>query len=431
MTAELPESKVLQIWQDCAGRDDLATEEEGAVKVLYQGRLNDSSGADFRDAVIQTGQGLLTGDIEIHTKTSNWWTHRHHLDPLYNRVILHVVLRHDVRRSVTLENGRSVPTLALHKFFDGHSPLHASIMPCNRTGKIQDIKYLLNILEEAGEKRFQSRAAGYQAVSSPEEAGQALYRGIMAALGYAQNKHQMTELASRMPLHRLESLVTAEMPDTECLARFQAMLSGTAGLLPSQRTRHCTDAIDEIRFNRLEELWETAGETVTMSEKDWQFFRVRPVNYPTRRIAAMGRLLLRYRTAGLLDGLIRKFEAITENAGRQELEDMFTIESGESGHNVSLLGKDRADLIIVNVLLPFASAWGRINSLSELVLKAENIYRRYPPPAANTLERHMSRQLGIDSALIDNACRQQGLLHIFKSYCVLGACRECPLRQVD
>ena len=429
MTGDIPESKVVNLWQGCAGREDLATEEEGPVKVLYRGRPNGGGGADFRDAVIQMDRGLLTGDIEIHTKSSDWRAHRHHLDPVYNRVVLHVVLKHDTGKSVMLENGRSVPTLTLQNLpAEGQTIFAAPVTPCRGTGKARDIELLRQVLDEAGEQRFRSRAAGFQTASSPAEAGQALYRGIMTALGYAQNKHQMAELACRMPLHRLESMVTAQTPDGECLAIYQALLLGAAGLLASQRTQ---PSIDDTRIKELEKYRLTCGDTVNMSEKDWQFFRVRPVNYPTRRIFAMSRLLLRYRDEGLLKGIISGFEAITGDGGRRGPAGIFTAGVDATDDDTPLMGKDRADLIVVNVLLPFTAACGRLNTRPETAAKAEKIYRAYPAPSANAVERHMRRQLGIDSVLVNTACRQQGLLHLFKTYCSLGKCGDCPLRQAE
>jgi hypothetical protein len=435
MNIDLPESKVMQIWQNCAGREDLETE-EGAVKILYRGRMNDSGGADFRDAVIQTDYGLLTGDIEIHTKSSDWRAHRHHLDPLYNRVILHVVLRHDIKQSVRLQNGQNVPTITLGKLpaRRENSSFPTSLIPCQGAGKTLDIAFLGQILDENGEQRFQSRAVGYQGISSPEEAGQALYRGIMTALGYAQNKHPMAELACRMPLRRLESLVAAEMRDTECRAYFQVMLLGAAGLLPSQRARYRADDANEQWADELEKRWSSAGETATMSETDWQFFRVRPGNFPTRRIAAMSYLLLRYRTGGLLNGLINVIDELPVDVNHYLLEKALKIEAGDGCSTgikgePALLGKDRANDIIINVLLPFTAAWGRMNSRPELASKAEKMYQAYPPLASNTIERHMSRQMGITGALINTARRQQGLLHIFKTFCALGRCGDCPVKR--
>ena len=435
MTVNLPESQVLKIWQDCAGRNDLETEEDGPVKIIYPGRINDGSGADFRDAVIQTSQGLVTGDIEIHSMSSHWRAHRHHLDPLYNRVVLHVVFRHDMEKSVVLENGRTVPTLSLQKTFvpgDEHCFPPALPIPCYSSNGIKDTSIISGILDMAGEQRFQSRAAGFQAVSSPDEAEQALYRGIMAALGYAQNKHPMTELACRMPLRCLESMVTAETPATESLAVYQAMLMGTAGLLPSQRVLQPAKVKNDSWVHGLERLWSVTSDTVTMSETDWQFFRVRPGNFPTRRIAAMSRLLLRYREDGLLHGLLNKFDEVAMDGSHHELEDALIIESGDGRGPVSksesaLLGRSRAADIVINVLLPFAVARGRVNSRPELAEKAVAMYRRYPPLAANTIERHMSRQLGIDGSLVNTARRQQGLLHLFKTFCSLGTCYNCPV----
>ena len=70
----------------------LTTKNGKPLKIIYPGRINDDRGADFRDAVIATGRRLIKGDIEIHVKDSDWRAHRHHRNPIYNRVILHVVL---------------------------------------------------------------------------------------------------------------------------------------------------------------------------------------------------------------------------------------------------------------------------------------------------------------------------------------------------
>jgi hypothetical protein len=184
----------------------------------------------------------------------------------------------------------------------------------------------------------------------------------------------------------------------------------------------------------LEKQWSVTSDTVTMSETDWQFFRVRPGNFPTRRIAAMSRLLLRYREEGLLHGLLNKFDEVAMDGRHHELEDALIIESGDGRGPVSksesaLLGRNRAADIMINVLLPFTAAWGRVNSRPGLAEKAVAIYRLYPPLAANTLERHMSRQLGIDRSLVNTARRQQGLLHLFKTFCSLGTCFDCPVNQ--
>jgi len=89
----VPESQIIKIWQHLlSDRTELTTEGGEAIKIIYPGRFNDDRGADFRDAVIATSRGLMTGDIEVHVKSSGWRIHRHHHDPVYDQVVLHVVM---------------------------------------------------------------------------------------------------------------------------------------------------------------------------------------------------------------------------------------------------------------------------------------------------------------------------------------------------
>ena len=97
----------------------------------------------------------------------------------------------------------------------------------------------------------------------------------------------------------------------------------------------------------------------------------------------------------------------------------------------ALLGRGRASVIAVNIFLPFAFAWGRLNSQPELAEKALDIYRHYPRLAANIVERHMQRQLRMGGNLANSARRQQGLLHIYKILCTQGKCCLCPLARVS
>ncbi len=172
-----------------------------------------------------------------------------------------------------------------------------------------------------------------------------------------------------------------------------------------------------------------------MSAGDWRSFKVRPGNLPRRRLAAMSYLLLRYREEGLLAGLVRALENSTSENSRSVLEGSLVVaasdywaENLDFGLPVhrsapALLGEDRAGAIIINVLLPFAAAWGN----PVLAAKAVEIYRCYPALAENAPERHVRRQLGVTRLTVNSARRQQGLLHVYKSFCAQGKCPECPL----
>jgi len=449
MPDAFPERRVLEIWQDyLPGRTDLVTEDNEPVGIVYAGRPNDDRGADLRDAIIATRQGLLKGDIEIHVKSSSWWGHHHHKDPAYNRVILHVVFWNDAATAVVLQNGHKVPTLALHKFIEVHRdryvapvcPSVITLMPCRNTVHRWDSSFMGGVLEEAGEQRFLSRVKDFQEALSRAGAGQTLYEGIMVALGYARNKDAMAALARRMPLHRLEATASGRMPDTECLAGYQARLMGMAGLLPSQQAGwRPTYKIADEWVDKLEKAWADGGETAAMSADDWRFFKVRPGNYPSRRIAAMSYLLLYGRGKGLLVGLMNSLDEAAVDVEYRCLEECLLVGAADywgryldfglpAGRVVpALLGRERAADIVVNVLLPLADARGQAEAHPELSEKAFDIYRRYPALAENTIEKHMRRQLGLGRYLVNTARRQQGLLHIYKTRCSQGKCQDCPM----
>jgi hypothetical protein len=445
----IPERWVVEIWQNrLLGRTDLVTEEGEPIKIIYPGRINDDRGADLLDAVISTSQGLIKGDIEVHVKSSSWWAHQHHLAPAYNRVILHVVFWHDAKTAINLQNGQNVPTLALHKFINSETDQRVNSvylsdnwhMPCRSAIGRWDTGILEELLDIAGEERFLGKAADFQKALAQTEASQSLYLGIMGALGYTKNKQPLLELAYRMPLNKLESETSGRASDAECLARQQALLLGTAGLLPSQRSNcYGTGRWDDGWIEKLEEVWASSRQTVTMSEDDWHLFKVRPSNFPTRRIAAMSYLLLRYREKGILEELINKLGEAMADTSCHRLEGALRVTTDGYWVNhidfglpsrviiPALLGEGRAADIVVNVLLPFAVAWGRLTDRPELVIKAFDLYHHYPRLAVNTVERHMRNQLGISSYLVNSARRQQGLIHIYKTLCSQGKCLSCPI----
>jgi hypothetical protein len=448
VAGNLPERSVVKIWQDClAGRTDLVTEEDGPIEVVYPGRPNDDRGADLCDAIIATGHGLRRGDVEIHVRSSSWWGHGHHRDPLYNRVILHVVFQRDTEAAATLQNGRRVPTLTLAKYITdtagwdaGSYPLSRHPMPCRVMIDRRGPGFLGSILDMAGDQRFQARVVDFKQQLSQAAAEPVLYQGIMGALGYVKNKVPMLALARRLPLSRLSAAVPAEISDDECLVRYQALLLGTAGLLPSAKAGRCRESyIHEAWGDRLENAWAALGGTATMSAGDWHSFKVRPGNSPRRRLAAMSYLLCRFREEGLLPVLVREIERAAADVDCRGLKEWLLVSAygfwsenldfGLPSHGVApaLLGENRAGVIVVNVLLPFAVAQGQAGSRPELEEKALGIYHRHPALAVNTLERHMRRQLGISRVLVNSARRQQGLIHIYKTLCSQGKCGDCPL----
>ena len=444
----VPESQVIKIWQHLLlDRTELITEGGEPIKIIYPGRINDDRGADFRDAVIATSRGLITGDIEVHVKSSGWRVHRHHHDPVYDQVVLHVVMWNDTEAATNLHNGESIPTVALQKYIkrpispssNGVYPLTTPRMPCVKAADSLTTSIVAEFLDTAGRERFLAKAARFQADLAQMEASQCLYQGIMGALGYSKNKTPFIELARRLPLQALESITQGKISDEESLARQQALLIGTAGLLPSQRPNWRQEDKEDKWIDKLEGLWASSRQTEEMSANAWHLFKVRPNNFPVRRLVAMSYLVHRYRQKGIFEAVVNMINEVGVGNGHQRLERGLVVTTNGywASHfdfgfsrrlkTPTLLGVRRAADIAVNVLLPFALAWGRANSLPVLEKKALDLYCRYPRLVVNTVERHMKNQLGLDSRLVNSAQRQQGLIHIYNSLCTQGRCDSCPL----
>lgn len=104
---------------------DLTLRDGKKLQILDPGQLNETDGPDFKQAVLLIDNLEWHGDVELHLKETGWYEHKHHTDPNYNSVILHVVTEdnsvHPVRRE------------------EGTHPFHLNLKPyINR-----DLQYLI------------------------------------------------------------------------------------------------------------------------------------------------------------------------------------------------------------------------------------------------------------------------------------------------
>jgi len=430
---KFPEKQAVLIWQQVVGKE-LTSSEDELFSVIYPGRTNGDNGPDFRDAVIVNKSHLTKGDVEVHVKSSDWYSHEHHADAEYNNVILHVVMWHDCNSATLLQSGKPVPMLCLAKALSHQAYLLPYQLPCFQILNHMDRRTLGKLLNTAGEERFKQKAMHFQAeilrFAQKEEAGQVLFRGMMRALGYAKNTKPFEDIADRMPLNSIES--------REGLALKQALLLGTAGLLPSQRWQGKFARGKEVQ--ELEQIWQSAGKKIkTMKEGDWNLSHIYPNNSPVRRIVAQSYLLERYCEGKLLAGILQlvkeallpKGHHVLENgltvAGDGYWRDHFDFDVRSKTKISALLGNSKAGEIVVNVILPFAFSWGELANEAKLTENAIELYRNYPKLAENCITRHMTKQLCLEELPDFTACHQQGLIHVFRNYCREGRCSQCPL----
>ena len=297
-------------------------------------------------------------------------------------------------------------------------------MPCSRVLNRPGERAVLAALERAGDERLLRREAVFSEELEVAEPGQVLYRGIMTALGYSKNKVPFLKLSQRLPLAELEGIGRDGRPDADFRFEVAACLVEAAGLDLADCNRHggCRQDLDR-------------GGLAPMQGSEWEKLRARPQNSPRARITAMSHLLARYRSQGLFRGLLGVVRDAPQERAKVHFETALLVaaDGSPAGRSAQakgrLLGRERAADIVVNVLLPFASAFGRASGQPELSRKAALLYRGWPRLGMNCLERHMSAQAGLTRGIVNSARRQQGLIEIYSRLCREGKCPECFLGQ--
>jgi hypothetical protein len=88
---------------------------EKPVRVVNPGDWNRLGRPEFRSADPEIDGCRLTGDVEIHFRETDWKAHRHHLDPAYDNVALHVLLFSPPagREPIRTSRGRAIETVIL------------------------------------------------------------------------------------------------------------------------------------------------------------------------------------------------------------------------------------------------------------------------------------------------------------------------------
>lgn len=423
------------------------------IRVLKPGVWNREEGPDFMHAEIEINGKLHVGDVEIHVKSSEWYAHKHHLNSRYNRVILHAVLfNDDFNLRARLQNGKRISTLELLKWIDApigdlfdettQTETDASNF-CRVTGNRLNIENLKSVFESLGAERFLEKADAVRLLRTRLNFEQILYEGIMEALGYSQNSKPLRELAQRVPFADLDHKSEHEI---------QAILFGVAGLLPSQLDKPLPNEItNNPLIVALETLWD-ASEHATNSDRmrvsQWRFGKIRPYNYPTRRIAAISQLIF-HSKGSLMMYFLPTCEraAIAETPKllktiQKELLNLLMLEPtgywethanfGKGGtKKAKLIGEARALDIMINKILPIAYIWAVESESKKLQEAILNLYNGYNKLQDNQVIRQIETQIFTAAQpmrLIKPTAKiQQGIIRLYKNFCADQLCDLCPL----
>ena len=391
---------------------------EDKIKVLEQGELNLNSGPDFFNARVEIDGILWVGNIELHLISSDWYRHKHNTDPAYDNVILHVSLDHD--KDVFTSNGRLVPNMVV-KVNKNHLNKYSELMAKRKWVACEDdlfkvdpfqIKFWLgSIMVE----RLKDKSASFETLlkANKNDWEETFYQGLARSFGFKVNGNQFERLSRSLPIKYLYHY-------RDNLFQLEALLFGQSGLL--------SDSLfgDEY-FKKLSEEYlflKAKFQLKTLESHQWKFMRMRPLNFPTIRIAQFAALIFHSK------GLFSKFMEATELDELLQLLKFNTSTYWDDHYRFNkisnpkkkFLGIDAQYSLLINTIIPFLYMYGMSLDKEELINRALNFLDKIPPERNAIIRRW--EQVGVKA---ESAFYTQALLQLKNKYCKFKKCLDCEI----
>ena len=394
----VPEKALHEAWQRSDGhRAVLDTDEGDRYRVLYPGMPGGSFGPDFRDAVFEAVDGSeVQGDVEVHRRASEWYTHGHDLDVRYGGVVFHAVAggSKDSRKTVN-GMGMTVPEIDIGAFISEERVPSFERETC-QPGREGDGAEVDEWLDAAGDERFALKVGSQRVAVESFGPDLALQMAIFEALGYPRNRAAFRHLAKRLPWAFLAGFGRGGASDWGGgAARAEDLLRWGAGFGEKPHW---------VKVPRL------LGD-----EPNWVAAAGRPANRVETRLKAAARFVAKWWRIG---GPLRHALSVMDGDGAAarmssvRIGDGFVVEGG-------LVGRGRAGEIVINAVLPTVAAWAEIGRDRELYATALRLYASHPSLPSNSVFEEAVRVLvrrGVPlGTTVRGARRQQGVMHIYRS----------------
>jgi hypothetical protein len=388
------------------------------IQVIALGEHNTDAGPDFINARIKIGRTIWAGNVEIHLHSSDWNDHGHTADKAYDNVILHVVCRYD--QSVKRSTGEVIPCVELRfnpALFENYRVLlhNQGGLPCRyKINKVD--RFLFNLwLHSLVVERLQQKTEFItrlldQLKNNWEEA---FFIRLARTFGFGLNGEPFERLARSIPFLQL-------VRHRDDILKLEALLMGQAGFLDEAHLY--ADYYSNLRREYIH-LKNKYG-LRPIEKYHWKFLRLRPVNFPTIRIAQFAALLSK------VGGLFSQVMATSEF---NDLRTCFKVQASPywdthytfetpSPLVSKTLGTDAFNLIIINTVVPFLFLYGRMNDREDLKERALN-WLNCLPPEKNRITRRWE-QYGIE---LPSAFYTQGIMQLVETYCSHKRCLACSV----
>lgn len=406
-------------------KKDLITTQGESLTITQVGTHNHDSGADFSLSKIKIGGVDWAGDIEIHLKSSDWNAHKHQHNPAYNNVILHVVWTDDA--PALRADGTPMPTLELKERTNPQWLYQYQILLSNKdvipcASQFAHVKTIqkLSMLDKALAKRLEDKAFLLRAllVKNKQDWEETTYQVLAKNFGFKVNSEPFLRLSQGLPLKIL-------LKHQDNITQLEALLLGQSGLLEQKPN---TEKVNDEYIEQLKKEYHFLSrkyriEDDQLAYENWKFMRLRPVNFPTVRLAQFASLIHQQQSLFSLffnndyKTLVKKLQ-VSQSLYWQN---HYTV-GKVAKKQVPMLGKSSIENIIINTVVPLLVLYAKEKKQEEYIERATGFLEHIK--AENNHILRMWEDLGLK---VKNAFDSQALIELYNNFCTPRKCLKCTI----
>ena len=387
------------------------------LAILIPGQHNTNQGPDFLQARIKINNNVWAGHIELHTHASHWHKHKHSHDAHYDNVILHVVWYADM---LIEHNGKPIPTLELHDKVPKilleqlqHLMNQPKPLPCSYA--MAQVPHLVwqswkdSMLIER--LKYKTQAIEQMLHQTKRHWETCLWWLMARYFGQTANADAFEQIAQSIPL-------TIIGKHKNQIHQLESILFGQAGLL-NDNFKEDYPIMLAKEYKYLQHKHKLQAPKILL-----HFLRMRPLNFPTVRLAQLAMLL--HKASHL-------FSISIETDDIQVVRSIIQVQANDYWHyhyqldeptsyKPKRVGKDMADRLLINVIIPIVFAYGHLQQNTAIIEKALYWLQHIPVEKNNIVT--IWKKNGVD---MQHAADSQALLTLYSEYCQQKRCLQCAV----
>lgn len=390
-----------------------------SLEILHVGSHNQDAGPDFFNSKIKINGTIWAGNVEVHRYASDWKKHAHQNNKSYDNIILHVVYQAD--EHIYRASGEPIPTLELKELINPSYYLNylnfkgsTDWIPCEKQIDAVPSFIVNTTLPRLLVERFEEKSQHIQLILDRNKMNweETFYQVLARSFGFKTNSVAFELLAKSLP-----SIILAKHKNS--LLQVEALLFGQAGFLNSYfQDKYAQQLQNEYVFLKQK------FKLIPIENHLWKFLRLRPINFPTIRIAQLATLI--YQSTHLFSKVMETERLndlkILLNSGVSVYWQTHYLFDKPTAKYEKKLGADAISMIITNTIVPFLFLYGKVKD-----------EQKYPDRALSLLEEIKGEQNSIIlkwkslKMPVEQAYHTQALLQLKHKYCDQKKCLHCSI----